>query len=160
VALLRNPLDLPVGRLLALDLGQARHGVAVSDELGMLASPLTTLARAQTRVEDYAAIAALVAREKAVGVLVGLPDGGGDEPSAQARWTRRYAGRLAGYLSVPVALWDETLSTHDAMQIPSVARGRTGIDAVAAALILEGFLDARRAASRVDRLSGVPREEQ
>ena len=74
MTLLSNPFDLPTGRLLGLDLGQARHGVAVCDELGMLATPLTTLARTQTRAEDFAAIAALVVREKAVGILVGLPD--------------------------------------------------------------------------------------
>ncbi len=159
MALLSNPFDLPAGRLLGLDLGQARHGVAVCDELGMLATPLTTLARAQTRAEDYAAIAALVVREKAVGVLVGLPDSSGDEPSAQARWVRRYAGRLAGYLTVPVAFWDETLSTHDALQIAGVASGRTGVDAAAAALILESFLDVRRAANRVEALSSASGEE-
>jgi putative Holliday junction resolvase len=160
MALISNPIDLPVGRLLALDLGQARHGVAVSDELGMLATPLTTLERAQTRAADYAAIAALIARERAVGVLVGLPDSSGDEPSTQARWVKRYAGRLAGHLTVPVAFWDETLSTHDALQIPSVVKGRTGVDAAAAALILESFLDARRAAGRVGALSDASREDQ
>ncbi len=157
--LLSNPLDLPTGRLLGLDLGQARHGVAVCDELGMLATPLTTLARAQTHAEDFAAIAALVIREKAGGVLVGLPASSGEEPSAQARWVKRYAGRLAGNLPVPVAFWDETLSTHDALQIPSVASGRTGVDAAAAALILESFLEARRASGRGDARSGASREE-
>jgi putative Holliday junction resolvase len=148
MALLTDPFDLPAGRLLGLDLGQARHGVAVCDEAGILATPVATLARARTRVADFAAVAALVAREKAVGVLVGLPHGPGEAPSAQARWVRRYAGRLAGFLSVPVAFWDETLSSHDARQLPSVASGRIGVDAAAAALILQGFLDARPPASR------------
>jgi putative Holliday junction resolvase len=149
MALFSDPFDLPAGRLLGLDLGQARHGVAVSDEAGFLATPVATLLRARTRAADFAAIAALVSREKAVGVLVGLPCGQGEAPSAQARWIRRYAGRLAGFLPVPVAFWDETLSSHDARQLPSVASGRIGVDAAAAALILQAFLDARPAAHRV-----------
>ena len=149
MALFSDPFDLPAGRLLGLDLGQARHGVAVCDETGLLATPVATLARARTRAADFAAVAALVSREKAVGVLVGLPRGQGEAPSAQARWVRRYTGRMAGFLSVPVAFWDETLSSHDAHQLPSVASGRVGVDAVAAALILQGFLDARPAARKV-----------
>jgi putative Holliday junction resolvase len=156
MTLLSDPFDLPAGRLLGLDLGQVRHGVAACDETGLLATPVGTLVRAHTRAADFAAIAALVAREKAVGVLVGLPGGQGETPSAQARWVRRYAGRLASFLSTPVAFWDETLSTHDAQQLPSVASGRIGVDAAAAALILQGFLDARRAAGALPGVSSEP----
>ena len=140
MSILPSAFDLPAGRLLALDLGQARIGVAVCDEAGMLASPLTVLQRKPTRAEDFAAIASLVRRERAVGALVGMP--GAD--NEQARWTRRYAGRLAGALDVPVAFWDETLSSVDAAELLREGSGRTGIDAAAAALILNDFLDARR----------------
>jgi putative Holliday junction resolvase len=116
----------------------------VCDERGILATPLATLVRTKPRADDFKAISTLVAQERVVGVLVGLPLSHGEEPSAQARWTRRYAGRLAGALAVPVAFWDETLTSHDARQLPSVAQGRTGVDAAAAALMLQGFLDARR----------------
>ncbi len=68
------------------------------------------------------------------------PEGEG----SQARWTRRYAGRLAGSLDVPVAFWDETLSSVDAAALLAESRGRTGIDAAAAALILADYLEARR----------------
>jgi putative holliday junction resolvase len=160
VSILPSPFELPPGRLLALDLGQARIGVAVCDEEGLLATPLTVVRRHPTRAEDFAAIADLARRERAVGVLVGMPsaDGGGEpapdqdgqdeyQPAptgTQARWTRRYAGRLAGALDVPVAFWDETLTSVDAAELLREGHGRTRIDAAAAALILADFLEARR----------------
>jgi putative Holliday junction resolvase len=149
MSILSSPFDLPLGRLLALDLGQARIGVAVCDEAGMLATPLTVMPRHATRAGDFTAIAELARRERAAGVLVGMPAAdpslpGSDGEGSQARWTRRYAGRLAGALEVPVAFWDETLSSVDAATLLREGHGRTGIDAAAATLILAGFLAARR----------------
>ncbi len=175
VTVLDSPFDLPLGRLLALDLGCARHGVAVCDATGVLATPLTVLPRRPTRAEDFRIVSALVIREGAVGVLVGLPleseacpgDRTGGDPASphlskispslsplkapaighrQARWTRRYAGRLAGALptGVPLAFWDENLSTQDAEALLAQSRGSTPPDAVAAAIILQDFLEARR----------------
>jgi putative holliday junction resolvase len=147
---LRSPFDLPAGRLLALDLGQARSGAAVCDAEGILATPLAVLRRHATRAEDYAEIAALIAREKAVGVVVGLPlaNGGQGEEGPQARWVTRYAGRLAGALSVPVAFWDESLSSTEADRLVNEGGGRTSRDAAAAAVILQEFLEARRSADQ------------
>jgi putative Holliday junction resolvase len=144
MALLADPFELPAGRLVALDLGRARHGAAVCDEFGMFASPLTTLSKAATRARDFAAIAELCAREHASGILVGLPAGTGEELGEQARWTRRYAGRLAGAVELPVAFWDETLTSADATRLLAESGGRSGVDAVAAALLLQDFLEARR----------------
>jgi len=144
MAILSSPYDLPTGRLLALDLGQARTGVAACDELGSLATPLVVLRRRSTRAEDHAEIAAWVTRERAVGVLVGMPLDTTGEEGAQARWVRRYAGRLAGALTVPVAFWDESFSTEDAQRLVRAGGGRTSVDAAAAAVILSGFLEARR----------------
>ena len=143
MGVLSSPFDLPIGRLLALDLGQARHGVAVCDATGTLATPLTIVRRHGTRLADFAELQALVDREQARGVLVGLPLQGQAEVRAQARWVVRYAGRLAGALSVPVAFWDESLSSRDAA---ALVRGRSGepLDDAAAALILQDFLEARR----------------
>jgi putative Holliday junction resolvase len=138
------PFDLPAGRLLALDLGQARSGAAVCDETGSLATPLVVLRRHATRVQDYAEIAAWVAAERAVGVLVGLPLDSRGEEGPQARWVRRYAGRLAGALPVPVAFWDESYSSVDAGRLLHESGGRTAQDAAAAAVILQAYLDARR----------------
>ena len=83
----------------------ARHAPArrSATTSGILATPLSVLRRHATRAEDYAEIAALVAREKVVGVVVGLPLASQGEEGSQARWVRRYAGRLAGALPVPVA---------------------------------------------------------
>lgn len=159
MAILPSAFDLPAGRLVALDLGHARTGVAVCDPEGLLASPRGVLKRHPTRAQDYAEIAALVARERAAGVLVGLPlnsapvnsDAPADSAAAgapqQARWVRRYAGRLAAHLPVPVAFWDESLSTVDALARLAEAHGRTPIDAAAAAVLLEDFLRCRRFAS-------------
>jgi putative holliday junction resolvase len=149
MSILNSAHHLPTGRLLALDLGQARTGVAVCDELGSLATPLSVLRRHPTRTEDFAEIAALVARERAVGVLVGMPLNTGETAAgaaagAQARWVRRYAGRLAGALTVPVAFWDESFSTEDAERLVRESGGRTPVDAAAAAVILRDFLEARR----------------
>lgn len=108
----------------------------------MLASPLTVVRRHATRAEDFAAIAQLVRRERAVGVLVGLP--ANDADGRQARWVRRYAGRLAGSLAVPVAFWDESLSSIDAARLLAETGSRGALDAAAAAVILEGFLASRR----------------
>ncbi len=135
--------ELPAGRLLALDLGEVRIGVAVSDELGMLASPLTVLRRQRTRAEDFAAIIALVQRERAVGVLVGIPFDRDGEVGAQARWVQRYAGRLAAVLPVPLAFWDESHTTGDAAALMRESGGRTPLDAAAAAVLLRDFLATR-----------------
>ncbi len=145
-----SPFALPAGRLLALDLGEARIGVAVCDELGMLATPLTVLRRRRTRAEDFAEIAALVRREHAAGVLVGLPLDSAGEAGAQARWVRRYAGRLAGALEVPLAFWDESFTTEDAGRLVRQAGGRTAVDAAAAAVLLNDFLEARRKRGAVE----------
>ena len=142
--ILSSPFDLPPGRLLALDLGQARHGAAVCDEAGILATPLTVLRRHPTRAEDFAELAAVVRRERVVGVLAGLPLDSQGQEGQQARWVRRYAGRLAGALPVPVAFWDESYSTADAERLMRESGGRTPLDAAAAAVMLQEYLEARR----------------
>lgn len=154
MAILDSAFGLPVGRLLALDLGQARTGVAVCDAAGLLASPLSVLRRHPTRAGDYAEIAALVAREHAVGVLVGLPVD--DRAGQQARWVRRYAGRLAARLPVPVAFWDETLSTVDALARLAETGSRTAVDAAAAAVLLGDFLAARATRAVVGETNSPP----
>lgn len=147
MVILSSAYDLPPGRLLALDLGQVRIGVAVCDA-GGVASPLTVLRRAATRAADFAAIAALVAGQRAAGVLVGMPLGSEGQAGPQARWVRRYAGRLAGALPVPLAFWDESLSTIEARRLLAESGARTAIDSAAAAVILSDFLEARRSLAR------------
>lgn len=136
-------------RLLALDIGERRIGVSVSDPLGLWARPLTVLAR-RSREEDYAAIAALVEEYGATRVIVGHPLSLSGDVGPQARRVERYAAGLAQRLQVPVVLWDERLSTAEAEQILRAAgessrQYRDKVDAVAAAVILQSYLDAAEA---------------
>jgi putative Holliday junction resolvase len=133
-------------RVLALDIGEQRTGVAVSDPTGTVARPLSTLERA-SRAEDFAAIGALVAEHEVELVIVGQPLTLRGEVGPQAQLIARYAEALAETLPVPVQLWDERYSTASAEEILQRRRGKrrgrekTGVDAVAAAVILQAFLD-------------------
>jgi putative Holliday junction resolvase len=136
------------GVRLAIDLGSARVGVARCDPDGLLASPLATVARGHG---DLDRLAALAAEHGAIEVIVGLPTGLSGRPGAAAAQARAFAGALAARLApVPVRLVDERFTTvlaHDALR--QGGRGsrerRTQVDKAAAALILQGALDAERA---------------
>lgn len=136
-------------RVMALDLGERRIGVAISDPTRTLARSLGVLER-RSRAEDFAAIAALV-REHEVGlVVVGLPRSLDGKMGPQARRMKRYADALARALSVPLVLWDESFSTVTAAQLlietrQAARKRRQRIDAVAAAVILQDYLDAQTA---------------
>jgi putative Holliday junction resolvase len=137
--------------VLALDVGERRIGVAISDPTGMLARPLQTLMRG-SREEDFAAIAALVAEHDAGLVVVGRPLSLDGTEGPQARRVARYAGALAAHLPVPVVPWDERFTTQAAEEIlrqSGKGRGRRRVrakgelDAVAAAVILQSYLDSQ-----------------
>jgi putative Holliday junction resolvase len=136
---------------LGVDVGSVRVGVAVSDPAGLLATPLTTLARDQARGSDFDRLAELVREHAAVAVVVGLPRSlsGGLGPAA--RIATDYAGRLASRIEpVPVQLSDERLTTVQATRTLSDRgvrgrRQRAVVDQAAAVLILQSWLDAERA---------------
>jgi putative Holliday junction resolvase len=135
-------------RVLALDLGERRIGVAVSDPSGTVARPVGVVER-KSRAEDFAAIARLVAEYGAERVIVGRPLTLRGEVGPQARWVETYAQALADALDVPVELWDERYTTIAAQEIletvrPGKRRRRGEVDAVAAAVLLQGFLEARK----------------
>jgi len=136
--------------LLAVDWGEVRIGLALSDETQTLATPLETLVRRRGKRFPMSRFLELVAQHVPTGVVVGLPlaSDNPEEEGSQARWVRRYAGRLAGALSVPVAFWDESYSSAEADRLVGEGGGRTPRDAAAAAVILQEFLEARRAAGR------------
>ena len=122
-------------RVLALDYGAARTGVAVSDETATIARPLTVVERAG-KAEGIRTIRDLVERERVSRVVVGLPvslDGG---EHAQAREVRSFAARLEEALDVPVVLYDERFTTTIAQRMG----GKGELDARAAAQILEDYL--------------------
>ncbi|HIE37731.1 MAG TPA: Holliday junction resolvase RuvX [Anaerolineae bacterium] len=133
-------------RVLALDVGERRVGVAVSDPTRTVARPVGTLERG-FRAADFAAIADLVAEHDAGLVVVGRPLTLRGEVGPQARQVERYAQALAESLPVPVQLWDERYSTATAEEVlrrmrkKGKRRGQGEVDAVAAAVILQGFLD-------------------
>jgi putative holliday junction resolvase len=127
-------------RVLALDYGSARCGVAVSDPTGTLATPLEPVLRPGTKV-GLRQIAALAHELGVERVIVGLPVslGGGD--SAQTRETRRFADRLSAVLAVPVELYDERFTTSLAER----AGGEAALDSRAAAVLLDEWLMVRGA---------------
>ena len=134
-------------RALALDLGSRRIGVAVCDSAGTLATPYDTVHRTGDAGRDRQAVAALVAESSADVVVVGLPRSldGSDGPAAVQ--ARAEAAELADALDVPVTLWDERLTTVMAERslASSGVRGRRRrdvVDRVAAAVILQSWLDA------------------
>ncbi len=134
-----------VRRLLAIDPGQRRTGVAVSDDLGMYAHPRPALTADSTEAL-IEAVEAVVQSEQIAEVVVGLPLSlsGGD--SAQTAAVRRLIAGLRAALRVPVTEWDERLSTVQAARaVRGASRRRSGeLDSAAAALVLQSVLDSRR----------------
>ena len=135
-------------KVVGLDVGSKTIGVAVSDELGMLAHPRRTLARRGTRA-DVQAVADLVAAEAAERVVVGLPLTLEGEIGLRAKRVMVLVDALRAGLAVPVDTWAERFSpagAERAMRDLDVraSRRREVIDQEAAAYILQGWLDAQR----------------
>ena len=150
--------------ILALDVGQKRIGVAVSDDLGILASPRCTVQRRSTAtaIEE---IARLVAETGAELVVVGLPVSFDGQLHAQALAVQSFAERLRRRVNVPLTYADETLSTvraEEALRAAGVRpqRIRERIDAVAAAVILQEYLDQQRPPARQEFDAGEPIENR
>ena len=149
-----NPLSaLPAsGKLLGLDLGTKTIGVAISDGMRYSATPLETIRR-QKFTQDAERLLQLIAENNAVGVILGLPLNmdGSEGPRAQS--TRAFARNLAQKTAIPVAFWDERLSTSAVTRTlieADASRKRRGevVDKMAAAYILQGALD------RLARMAG------
>jgi putative Holliday junction resolvase len=147
-------MPLPdTGRLLAVDWGEVRIGLALSDESQTLATPLETLVRRRGKRFPMSRFLELVAQHAPTGVVVGLPltGEGAEEESAAA--ARELAAGLASGSGLPVELWDERMSTARALatirEQGGSTRGRKAdVDALAAAVLLQHFLDARRVRAR------------
>jgi len=132
-------------RVIAIDLGARRIGVAVTDELRMTAQPQATIARRGGQ-RDLDAIAALVRTHDAERVVLGLPLAPDGEEGRAAASVQAFAARLRQAIDVPVDLIDESFSTVEAEEVLlaadlSRARRREVIDKVAAAVILRRWLD-------------------
>lgn len=122
-------------RVLALDYGAVRTGVAVSDESGTIARPLTVIARAASK-DGLAKLAELIAQEGVATVVVGLPVSLDAREHAQSRVVRDFAARLAAVTDVPIVFYDERFTT----KVASDRGGAAALDARAAATILEDYL--------------------
>lgn len=128
---------------MALDVGERRIGIATSDS-GVFAKPHSVLHR-KSKKEDFARLQRLIAELKIERVIVGLPYSlSGDDPlGPQARRIQRYAEALAAEIDVPIDYFDESYSTVDAEAFLAAAgRKKIPIDAAAAAVILQNYLDA------------------
>jgi putative holliday junction resolvase len=151
-------------RLLALDVGEVRIGVAVSDATGFLASPYTTLQVSRHEEQTWEAIQELIRETDAEGLVVGLPISLDGQIHSQGKRVQAFAERLQPHISIPLIFWDERLSTVEAQRLlaqRSESEGskrrqrRTGqrrtqskrrqrgqqIDALAAAVFLQDYLD-------------------
>lgn len=133
-------------RYLGLDVGTKRVGVAVSDEMGLTAQPVLTLERKRNPRDDLRSLARLARRFGVVAIVVGHPLHLSGELSPRAARTQAFAAELREFTALPVHLWDERLTTHEAHRILYEAgrerrRHRKLVDQVAATLILQSFLD-------------------
>jgi putative Holliday junction resolvase len=136
-------------RCLGLDVGDKRIGIAVSDESALIASPRETLERKGTR-KDIAHLLELARREAISEILVGMPWNLDGSTGPQAEKVLRFVDALRAATDIPIVTWDERLSTVGAERAlleadVSRAKRRGAVDRVAAALILQSYLDARRA---------------
>ena len=137
-------------RILALDVGDRRIGVALSDPLGILASPLTTIDRRTTPETEAAidAVLALAEQHEAAEILVGIPYLMSGRIGAQARITLDFAQDLSERTNIPIIHTDERLSSVQADRMltqsgTSNTRDKGRTDSAAAAIILQAYLDAR-----------------
>lgn len=136
---------MSTGRLLGIDHGIKRIGLAVCDPLRMVARELTIIAR-KSRKEDFAQINDIARRENVVGVVVGLPIDLDAPPDTYTRadtvrlWVERYQATT----ELPILLWDEQLSSEEAAEIARMQKRKPTdpIDDLAARIILQRYLDA------------------
>ncbi len=133
-------------RILGLDLGRRRVGVAVSDPNGTIAHPLLQF-EPKGRRDLVATVKRLVAEQEAGRVVVGMPVLVDGRKGEQARWTEAVVSVLAEALDVPVAIWDERFTTQEAEAAMREAglhpkKRKMRRDKVAATLILQSYLDA------------------
>ena len=140
------------GALAGLDLGTKTIGVAVSDGMRGVASPITTIRRTKF-TQDAQALLTLIADRGLAGLVLGLPRNMDGSEGARAKKCRRLADTLRAVVTVPVELWDERRTTISAANILSEngtygKKRKAVLDAVAATVILENYLSYRRAAGK------------
>ncbi len=152
-------------RLMALDVGTVRIGIAISDATGFLASPYITLHVRRDEAQVWLALERYIEETEAEGLIVGLPISLDGQLHMQAQRIQAFTERLKAHINIPLTFWDERLSTIEAERLLEqrgqefdTARQRRGghrrtsskkkrgqeIDALAAAVILQDYLDHQR----------------
>lgn len=156
---------MATGRVMALDVGKVRVGVALSDPLGYTAQPLLTLWR-KSRGEDMRSLLRLIRKHEVVEIVVGNPLHMSGEVSPWAAKVQEFAEELRKRCGLPLQMWDERLSSVAAHELLDEAghdrRDRKHlIDQVAAVLILRGWMEAKeQAAGRTPVEQGVLDDEE
>jgi putative Holliday junction resolvase len=135
------------GRILALDVGKKRIGLAVSDQLGFTAQGLETLARTRIR-EDLNNLKQIADHWEAKMLLIGKPLHMSGSESRQSEYTREFADRLKQHLKLPVVFWDERLTSAEAERMlriggASLEQRKKAVDRMSAVLLLESYLGFR-----------------
>jgi putative Holliday junction resolvase len=135
-------------RVLGIDLGSKRIGIAASDRSGTIASPLTVLQRCGSQGGDHRNIAKIVVEEEAVAIVVGLPLNMDGSEGKAAQSARAEVERMATVVGVPVYVHDERLTTVAADRVMmeqnmNAQARRKVVDKWAAAVILQAWLDSR-----------------
>lgn len=131
-------------RLLSIDHGLARLGIAISDASGIVARPLTIIERRSKR-EDFEQLSQIIAENKPVAIVVGMPYSDVEEGVfTQADKVRNWLAHLRQATTLPIVEWDESLTSDDAREwAAELGRApRDPIDDLAATLILQSYLDA------------------
>jgi len=150
-------------RILGLDYGSRRIGVAICDEFGMTAQGVATLAR-KNREADLDTIAELVRRHGVERIVIGYPLRLDGSEGIQCEKINRFIRRLEMRFSLPVIRWDEALSTKEAEELLR-RRGvhrekrREVVDRVAASIILQGYLDAVTSGEKTDNSSKTDEDD-
>lgn len=138
------------GRWMGIDHGEVRIGVALSDPLGLFSRPHSIITRGKG-IDEFAALKTIVEGFEVTRIVVGLPTSSTGGISTQAAIVIRWARELAKIVGLPILLWDESYSSEDALAIQRASgrrkskddRRRKPLDDVAAAAILQDYLDAR-----------------
>ncbi len=139
---------MQTGRILALDLGKRRIGLALSDELGITAQGLETLHRTRVR-EDLARLGELIRENNVSLILMGNPVHMSGQEGRQSDYSRTFGERLKASAGVDVKLWDERLTTVEAQRVLresgiSLQKRNQAVDRLSAVILLESYLDSLR----------------
>ncbi len=146
-------------RILAIDFGMKRMGLAISDALGITAQGLRTLERTNLQT-DLRAIQKLVEEYSAERVIMGNPLGHAGNETSMSQRVAAFAEKLRRRLSCPVELWDERLTSVEANRMLrdsgiGLEKRRRAVDRVAVTLLLQGYLDHRAGERERNQTSGV-----